>query len=353
MNTQLFNFKTMLWATALALAITSCGNNEGEPGDELTFTNGVIVANEGQFGSGTGTLAFWSRDNARKETNIFETVNQVPLGNVVQSTTVWQGRTYVVVNNANKVEVLKGSSLKPEATINNLQLPRYVLGVSPTKVYVTEWVGFTSPGRISVINTTTNQITKTIALGNLPEKMLLLNDKVYVVNSNNNTVAVINTTTDEVESNISVGDWPNSIAADADGNIWVLCGGVQSFAGTPTSGKLVKFNPATPTAQTVLDFGTTTSNPNRMVINGAKNMLYYLYGGGIYSHATSSNALSPSPVINRSFYSLGIDPTTNQLYGADAKDFASTGMVVKYNTNYTAVDSFATGITPTDFCFVE
>jgi len=59
---------------------------------------------------------------------------------------------------------------------------------------------------VSVINTTTNVIATTFAVGNLPTMVAITPDgsRAYVINSASATVSVINTATDGVIATISL-----------------------------------------------------------------------------------------------------------------------------------------------------
>lgn len=347
-------FRYLLVGTlALSVVFQSCKKDDDDQNPGKNYSNGLFITNEGAFQTGVGTVSFWSRDNQIRDNDIYNTINGVPLGNVAQSTTVHNNKVYTVVNNSGKMEVVNAETYVRTGTVTGLELPRYFVGLNDNKGYVSEWVGFSGNGRIAVIDLNTYQVTSTITVGALPEKMVLVGNKLYVTNSNDTTISVINTTTDAVESTISIGDWPTSITKDKNGDIWVICNGIPSYAGTPTSPSLVKFNPATPTVQTTFDFGTPDNSPSRLVINGDGDKLYYLYSGGVYELAIGAAALNSLPIISRNFYSLGIDPQTGNLYGGDALDYISPGRVIKYNTTYTAVDSFTTDIIPTDFTFVN
>lgn len=354
-NKTLVRFLTFGVLALAATTLQSC--KDDEPDNTPTaknYANGVFITNEGPFQSGSGSVAFWSRDNQTRETDIYNTVNGVQLGNIVQSISVSFGKAYVVVNNANKVAVVDAKTFENKGSIDGLALPRFFVGVTETKGYISEWVSFGGQGRVSVVDLTTNTVTGTITVGVLPEKMVYLGGKLFVANSNDSTISVINTQTDQLESTITVGDWPSGIEADQNGNLWVLCGGVPSWTGSAaTSPELIKFNPASPTFQTTFDFGTPDNNPSRLTINGTRDKLYYLYSGGVFEFSINAGNLSASPVINRYFYGVGVDPVDGSIYGADAGNFTSVGKVVKYNSSFSAVDSFSTDIAPSDFWFVN
>src|SRR5690606_36133260 len=101
-------------------------------------------------------------------------------GNIVQSMNVLNTSGYIVVNNANKIEVVEAGTFKSVGTITGLNAPRYILQVNDQKAYITEW-GNGSEGNIRILNLTNNSIEGTINLNRKgAEKMLKHGDYVYV-----------------------------------------------------------------------------------------------------------------------------------------------------------------------------
>ena len=74
-------------------------------------------------------------------------------------------------------------------------------------VVVDRRTGIPVSGTVSVIDTASNTVLKTIAVGLHPTGMALspLGDRIYVTNANSDTVSVINTTTDKVVKTLHVG----------------------------------------------------------------------------------------------------------------------------------------------------
>jgi YVTN family beta-propeller protein len=84
------------------------------------------------------------------------------------------------------------------------------LAVSPdgSKVYVTN-IGSNT---VSVINTATNTVMGTVAVGNSPHGVSVSPDgsKVYAANFDSATVSVINTATNTVTTTVAVGTRPHA-----------------------------------------------------------------------------------------------------------------------------------------------
>ena len=346
-----------LLTAAGTLTLLSCGSDdEAQPIYNLSKDgNNVFVLNEGQFGTPNGEVSLFSKTSKKVVDNsTFKTVNQRDLGDVVQSMTVVGERGYLVINNSQKLEVVDVRTFAGVATVTGLDQPRYAVAAAPDKVYITEWTSGAT-GRVSVLDTRTNKISKTIAVGGQPEKPLLAGGKVYVPNSDANTISVINPATDAVESTLTVTDGPGSLVQDAAGAVWVLCGGITRYGGAPnypvlssTPGNLIKLNAAnTATAQS-LPFAT--SGPAGLRANTAGTQLYYRYRSGLYQLSTTATALPAAPLIRRSFYGVDIDPRDNTIYGTIAP-FTSAGRFIRYQASGAAIDSFNVSLLPNGFVF--
>jgi len=360
MSVQNSKFKVqrlMLALTAfLFITVSSCKKDEDNNASGK-YSSGVFVTNEGQFGTGTGTVSFISRDSNTIENDIFETNNNRPLGNVVQSITVHDDKAYIVVNNANKIEIVNADDFKETGTINGLDFPRFLLPVGNNKAYVSQWG--TTTGEVKVIDLSTNTVSKTIATGGIgAEAMLLSGGNVYVTNGGgftyDSTVAVVNISSETVTNTISVGANPSSILKDANGNIWVLCAGKwkPDYSALEIKGSLHKIDATNNNVLASFNFDSEFSQPADLTINEAGNKLYYTYDGKVYTQDVSTGSLQLTEFINRSFYALGFDPVTDYIYGGDAGSFSSNGKVLRYNsTTGAVVDSFEAGLGPNGFWF--
>jgi YVTN family beta-propeller protein len=270
---------------------------------------------------------------------------------------IFNGTAYIVVNNGGKVVVANGTTFGSTGAISGLTYPRYFLGINSSTGYISEWGAGGAAGNIKVVNLSTKGIITSIPTGNGAEGMLLSGSKVYVACGggfvNDSVISVINTTTNTVVNTINVGANPKSVKMDAAGKLWVLCAGqwdpTYTFLEKP--GRLVRIDAATEAVDLSLPFSSTFSQPSSLVIDNTGTTLYYSYNGGVYSQSTSASSLSGSPVINRSFYGLGIDPTNNYIYASDAVDYSSNGKVLRYTPAAALVDSFAVGVIPGNFYF--
>ena len=282
-----------------------------------SYSNGYFVTNEGNFGTGNGSISFVTSEGT-VENNVFASMHHV-------------------------------------ATIEGLSSPRYMAKVSGSKAYVTDW----GINGVQVIDLTTNTISPTITCGTGPEGIAVSNGCfAYVCNVGgwglDNTVSVIDVATDAVVTTLTVGDKPNSVQVDVNGAVWVLTGGYTEYDAawnvvSETAGNLVKIVGNTIEATYAFAVG---NHPEDLVINDAGTTLYYSDGSwtkAVYSFQISDTDLSSTPVINKSFYGLG--SANGYIYGTDAVDYTQQGWSFRYTENGSLVDSVQVGVIPGGYCF--
>jgi DNA-binding beta-propeller fold protein YncE len=358
--------KRILFSCALTLPFffTSCKkNNADEPLPTADYSHGVLVSNEGSFSSGTGTVTSYDRYYNTATQDIFKKKNGFPIGNLVQSVGIEGERAYVVVNNAQKIEVVNLKDFAMLAAIESLDQPRYFLGLNSNKGYVTQW-GDGSKGELKVIDLTSNTISKTIDIGKGSDRMIQSGNYVFVCNAggynpstydpvNDSAISVIDLQGDSLYRRIDVGYNPGGIVEDVYGKLWVICYGISDFnnASNNRPGALVRVNPATMTVELSLPFSTNDLGM-RIAVNASKYKIYYQFLGHVYEMTVTSSVLPASSFINKNFYALGYDPVNSYIYGSDAGDFNSNGYVFRYNESGALVDSFMVGIGPGNFTFL-
>jgi YVTN family beta-propeller protein len=346
----------VLLALAAIFTLTAC-NKDDDTAVKGAFSNGIFIVNEGAFQNGTGTVTYFDPDSNLVKQDVFEMINGRPLGNIGQSMTIHNGKGYIVVNNAGKVEVVDVDSFKSEGSITtNLINPSQLLIVDDKKAYVSDWIG-----HIAVVDLTTNTVTKAIPAGTGPDAMVKSGKYVYVANSGgfsvDSSVYVIDYSSDTLVKIIKVGDAPSGMVADGNGNIWVLCKG-NGFAGWPqagdTPGKLMRIDPVTLSVTYTYEFGSTGDHPEKLVINKQKSVLYFLFDNAIYHFNIALANASPAKLFSRYFYSLGYENKTGYLYASDPKDFMGNGQIFRIKADDgSLVDSVQAGIIPRGFAFPE
>lgn len=348
------------WALLAALPIlASCTKDEptkptSNNGD---YANGMFITNEGPFQGGNGTLSFFNTTDESLENDVFASVNLRPLGNVVHSVSVSGDHVFIVVNNSGVVEIADADDLTSSGTITGLQQPRYAVGINSTEVAISDW-GSNSVEFYSISN---QSLIASVDVNVGPERMLLHNGMLYVANSGgfglDSTVTVIEIASHTVVDTLYTGYNPNGLAIDANGDLWVLCGGYTDWndASNNEDGSIHRYDMATGAEELGLVL-PSTERPTALTLDASGQTLYYLnngYGGTPFSLDITATALnSTSLVPGASLYSMGYNDVDGELYLGDAVDYASAGKVYRYDiATQAVVDTLNVGIIPGNYAF--
>jgi len=351
-----FSYLIVAIAVLVLTVQTACKKDEDNP-PEINAGNTIYIVNEGPFQTGSGTISIFDHDSNTVQTNVFESVNGRPLGNIVQSINVFENRAYIVVHKANVVEVVEAKTFESIGTIESVIEPRYFLGITSDKGYITSW-----DDKVYVVDLNSFEITDEIIVRTGPDKMLRKNDHILVLNKGglgfDSTISVIDAGTNAIVETIQVGSVPSGIVEDKDGMIWVLCSG-KGWNGFPqpgdTKGQLFRIDPDYLQWDRVINFPDSDNHPDQLAINSTGDTLYYIYPDGVYEIGINSTDLSASALIPSStiFYGLGFDPVENNICVADPLDYTQAGKVYRYTPQGVPIDTISAGVIPNGFYFNE
>ncbi len=340
-----------------ALSMTACMKHGTEQPSKVSVGSGVFVLCEGGFGQGNSSLSFYNPASKSVTNDIFNTANDAKLGDTAQSIVVRGGKTYIVVNNSGVVYAVDSRTLAVSGKIENLTSPRYICFASDTKAYISD----ISTAKLTVFNPKTMTVTGQIALSGVAnaEEMVIANGKLFAASwSNGYKVAVVNLSNDVCEQTIEVGVQPFSIALDKNKTLWVLCDGGNSYSQlpdgkVPENPSLWKINTTSLEATKFQTFAAGSYFASHIALNGAADKLYFI-NGSVWEFDTSTNTFPTSPLITLSgwsYYGLGVNPSNDDIYIADAKDYKSNGAVIRYSSKGDKIDEFEVGLLPSKFAF--
>jgi hypothetical protein len=81
----------------------------------------------------------------------------------------------------------------------------------------------------------------------------------------------------------------------------------------------------------------------------------YMGGGfapiGVFEISVSSPSVPVTAFIDKNFYGLTVNPTTNEIYGFDPKDWTSPGAFSRYSLSGNLIDDYEVGIGPNGAAF--
>jgi DNA-binding beta-propeller fold protein YncE len=331
----------------IAAMIISCKKNDDSPNGTFLTGDGVFVINEGNFMGGNGSLSFFSYDSAKIYNDLFGKVNGRPLGDVPNSMELYGDKAYIVVNNSGKIEIIRKSTLESVSTITGIISPRNIAFPSSTKAYVTSMYS----DSLIVINLNNNSISGYINLRRTSEAIVITGEKAFIANwVGGHEIMVVNTATDAVVDSIAVGAEPESMVLDKDNILWVLCNGGwlrDNFA------ELDGINTATDEMQKHLVFPTKEESPVCLKIDGKGENLFFL-DSGVRKMNISSSEIPTDPFITESghfFYKLAVSPANSDVYVTDAVDYQQNGYLLNYTVDGVFKSSYETDIIPASMCF--
>ena len=328
---------------ASTLLLASCSNDDAVEKDVplCTYDNGVLVLNEGNFGTPNASVTYISNDFNVLTQNIFGIENNdKKLGDVAQSLSFSEDKAFIVMNNSNVVEVVNRYTFKSLGTITeNLKNPRYSV-VLNGKLYVTN----AGTKAVTVYDAKTFTYLQTITIGKTTEKIITANGKLYITNGaygSGNTVTVVNPQSNNDMSIITVENGVNSIE-EKNGSVYVLCGNT-------TKSMLFKINTTADTATSIET--TTLKKALNMDIDGDK--IYYTKGTGIYAMGLNATTFSETPlfsVADNSWSTLyGFSVIDGKIYSADANGFTAAGIVKIFSATGTELKTVSVGMGPNSF----
>ncbi len=324
---------------------------------------GFFVVNEGAYGNGNTSVSFYDRKTDVLTNNVFAAKNGRPLGDQSQSMTVFEGKGYIVVQNSAKIEVINADDFSSIASIiDGLPSPRYFIGISSTKAYVSDWGADGVTGTVKVIDLGTYKVTKAIATGKGANRMLKVGNLVYVANAGgydkDNTLKVIDSNTDAIVASITTGDNPNSLQKDKDGNIWVASSGKIAYnpdysidVANSTKGSISKIASNNTEVLRLSADKVTLSSPSNLGIAPDGTKLYYTYDGAVYAMSTTASVLPTTPFKTKNYYGLAVDPFNGNVIGCFAPNFTSAGSIDVYDAPGNLQNTYTVGIGPNGCAF--
>ena len=345
-------------AIAAAFSFTSCSDDDDDnPGfpETPTSVDGLFVVSNGNYMAGNGSLAYYDPDAKTVYNNIFETANGMKLGDTAQSMSIDGNTGWICVNGSNVVYAIDTDNYKVKGHVANISSPRNALVINDNKMYVTNLYD----NRIAIVDPSTYTVTGHIEIPDMDaslgstEQMIKVGKYVYVnCWSYQKEVLKIDATTDAVVDRIEVGIQPQSIAYDGKKYLWVLCDG-GGWDGNPIgfeAPSLSRINLDTFKVDTTITLAEYSSASNLRYYNGN---LYWIENGVQCMSDKATSAPSAPLIASTSYglYALDINPVNGEIYVADAIDYMQAGLVSRYDSKGTLIDSFNVGIIPAGFCW--
>ncbi|KQS91899.1 DUF5074 domain-containing protein [Chryseobacterium sp. Leaf394] len=308
------------------------------------YSNGYIVSNEGVYNQSNASISYIDANN-NVTNNIYSLANNGEvLGDVLQSIYFSGDKSYLVLNNSDKVVVADRASFVKSAVItNNISQPRYTT-IASGKIYTSNW-GSQTAQHVSVHDANTLAFITNIPLSQDPEEIVTVNGKVYVNKSSyraGNSIDVIDPTTNTIVKTITLSSGLQAITVIGN-DIFALC--------TTSAGSTVyKINTATDTVAASIT-NAAIQPPSqyealKFTSEGTKLFIAGVTQSNVYSLDTDLLTFSSTPLFTTTpsgsygdFY--GFSAIDGKIFQANT-DFGPTSTVNVYNQTGTLLNTFTT-----------
>jgi YVTN family beta-propeller protein len=180
---------------------------------------------------------------------------------------------------------------------------------------------------VSVLDTATNTVTATVAVGRQPYGVAAnsAGTRVYVSNADQNTISVLDTATNSVIASVAVGQLPLGVAVNA--------AGTRVYAANAQAASVSVIDTATNAAIATVAVG---SNPHGVAVNLAGTRVYVTNegAGSVSVIDTGSNVVVASVPVSASPRGIAVNTAGTRVYVAHYTSFGTASVsVIDTQTN--------------------
>lgn len=261
------------------LTLNSCSDTTNDIElPQLGENTGYYILNRGS--SGAGSLGLFRLGTNEYDANFFKEANDgEELGQNPTDMMFADGKLFITLTGTNQVLAIDSLTAEVEQRIS-VPEPRFLARRGKT-IYVSH-----GDNMVSEIDASTMAVGKSVTVGNTPEQLIVMNNKLYVTNSGaktgsqggdyDNRVSVISLPSfSSVEAQISVKPNVRRIVGDDRTNmIFVNSDSIPGSTDNPS--RLTSINTATNTVKTNFTFGAenlvhVATNPARIYLTSSNS----------------------------------------------------------------------------------
>lgn len=351
-----------------AMLLTACSDEDENtdqgttmppPQEEPAVVQCYVINQGNMYDNISGSLDFISSTNEYRS-GVFKGTNGISLGDSPQRGIAYGSKVYIPVYGSNCVWVIDKTSCRAL---------KQIATNAPEAVCAAEGYVFVSnnDGFVSRLDTASLAIDRHIAVGPNPAGMAATGDKVYVAISdgynyennyaNGKRLAVVSAKDGLHETDIACGLNPSQVAADTEGNLFVLCMG--NYADVPSTVQKI----AADTREL-----TTVANASLMAVHGTT--LYLIDGqtdwatGNFSMTAKTYNTITAQPLQTALFSeseqpayptAINVHPATGDIFicsDPSAYGYAQPGYVYRYDATGKLHTRHKAGVHPFGVVFI-
>jgi DNA-binding beta-propeller fold protein YncE len=345
----------LLGALTLISASFACSDS----GDEKPlgkYDNGILIMNEGNFGTNDGEVYHLNPNTQELLPNIFETENMRPFAGLLEDIVLEADRLYLVANTG-KVEIVNPADFKSIGAISaELDQPRS-LAVNGSKLFISDYgpydASFATPNSyIAVVNGLDGGVvSKKIAVSNKPEALFSYGNFIIVAGSEENKLDIIDAAQETLISTIDLEASPRQFYAEGD----ILA--VYAVA----ADSVFFYNVNLKSLSLGGTFSISIANATGKIAFDGDDEMYVLTSSGWPDYNDSvvkidvegSNVSATELLTGSGFYGIGFDNSLDQIYVANSNGFQGNGTVTVLSKTGTVIRSFDVGRGPSGFKFLD
>jgi hypothetical protein len=349
------NLRLLLPLLWLGLFASSC--NPSEPGEAPPlgeFEKGVLIMNEGAFGSNDGEVYHYDPSSGVVKQDIFRSKNLRPFGGLVQDMVEIEGRIYLV-SNTGKVEIVTSKDFELLGGISlGLNITRSLLSVNQ-KLFISDWgpydANFNNPDSyVAVVNDLNGgSIAKKIPVSSRPEGMIVAGNFIYVACTAAKKFDVISISSESVAGSITVEGNPTEFF-EIEGRLFL-------YATDDSNAIFHEINPGNYTVVRTIKIPLANSTPIVALGEGSEVLIVTSTGWPDYNDAVAKVSVNTGQVINPSYYvgngiyGIGFKIEGKEIYVAEHNGFQGNGSVFILSAAGLLVKTLEVGKAPSGFIF--
>ncbi|PZX50458.1 hypothetical protein LV84_04021 [Algoriphagus ratkowskyi] len=341
----------LLWAAALISVSFACSDS-GEEKPLGKYNNGILIMNEGNFGTNDGEVYHLNPSSEALLPNIFETENMRPFAGLLEDMVFEADRLYLVANTG-KVEIVNPGDFKSIGAVSaELDQPRS-LAVNGNKLFISDYGPYdasyaTPDSYVAVVNGLDGGVvTKKIAVSNKPEDLFSHGNYILVAGSEENKIEIIDATQEAVIKTLDLEASPKQFHAE-DGILWI-------YAVKANEVIFYTVNLSSMTLGT--SYTVPVANATKSIAFDGDDEMFVLTSSGwpdyndtvVSIDIEGSKATVTELMTGSGFYGIGYDDDLDQIYVANAKGFQGNGTVTVLSETGTVIRSFDVGRGPSGF----
>ncbi len=351
------HLKLAVTALFAALAFTACDEDEFEPTPApVSGLQGAYVINQGNFYGGIeGTLDFLGFGDNKYVRNLFASVNGQSLGDSPQDGIVYGSKLYVAMYGSNLLWVLDRETLEIIGQVRVNEPESVIAGNG--YVYVSN-----NDGYVTRVDTVTLAVMGKLPVGPNPAQMTVTGGYLYCSVSDGYNgagnyadgfrVAKIDLHRFVKEKDITVGMNPGPIAADNEGNVFVVARG--NYGNVPP--KVQKITPADQVTDFCAASNIAVRGTTLYAIYNYTDFSSYPYTGELtyssYDTRTGQvvkQQLLPAAHLPVQPIDIDVNPVNGEIFiGSEysAYDYNAPGYVYRYSATGEFMERYGAGIHP-------